>query len=148
MSISLIGLVVLTIVNGMMLSVRYSTMNSESAKVEAVLGSAADQLAATSYENCPSQSTKYEDAVKTAAADNGWSVNLVSISTIKYWSPDTQTWISTNAATGAQCLPTAFLSTSKVLQLVSIKVVGPRTGFTRVLDVVMSDFRSREGDDV
>jgi type II secretory pathway pseudopilin PulG len=132
-AVSLMGLVVAGVLGAMWSSVRLSRFSDDQAKVEAVLGSAADRLANYAYIPCP-----------TISGNGGYlpivqaTVTLVSL---RYWSPTSAsegTWATTNGLSGTQCNESASLTTARTLQLITISVTSP-SGYSKQLEVVKNN---------
>jgi type II secretory pathway pseudopilin PulG len=145
----LMSTAVLSILLAMWTAIRVSTLNDDQAKVEAVLGSAADRLANYKYLACPGGNRidgGYLPIVQAAAGTVGWPGDSVAITDIRYWNPSTTStgsWSSTNNLASAECAEGIVLTTSKTLQLVTIQVTSPDSGYTRDLEVVMNNVRAK-----
>lgn len=150
-AIALMGMVVAGVLGAMATSVSMSRMSDDQAKVEAVLGNAADRLTGYAYIPCPSGGQAgfggYLPIVQAAAGAVGWPTSTVSISDIRYWSPGasaaTGTWVASNGLTGNECNEAASLTTSRTLQKVTITVSSPE-GLVRSLEVVKSNVFPRQ----
>ena len=66
-SIALMGTIVLSIMGGMWAVVRVSRQNDDRAKVQAVLGSAADRIGNYQYVPCPEVANSYQVIGEAAA---------------------------------------------------------------------------------
>jgi len=137
-TIVLLGGMVGVIMDGMWTSIRASRMSDDQAKVEAVLGSAADRLANYAYLPCPQLNDGYEPIIQSASGAVNWSTSTVSVVSIEFWDPamaGANKWQSANLA----CNDAAGLTTSKTLQRITIQVVSPQTGYARQLQVVKNN---------
>lgn len=137
-TIVLLGGMVTVIMDGMWTSIRVSRMSDDQAKVEAVLGSAADRLANYAYLPCPQLNDGYEPIIQSASGSVNWATSTVSIVAIQFWDPTmagANKWQSANLA----CNDASGLTTSKTLQRVTIQVISPTTGYTRQLEVVKNN---------
>lgn len=145
------GMVVAGVLGAMATSVSMSRMSDDQAKVEAVLGSAADRLTGYAYIPCPSGGTAgfggYLPIVQAAAGAVGWPTSTVSISDIRYWSPGASvasgTWNASNGLSGSECNEAASLTTSRTLQKVTITVSSPE-GLVRSMEVVKTNVFPRQ----
>ena len=142
-AVSLMGLVVAGVLGAMWSSVRLSRFSDEQAKVEAVLGSAADRLANYAYIPCPSLTGNggYLPIVQAAAGTVDWPTSTVTVVSLKFWSPtsaSTGTWSATNGLSGSQCNETVSLTTARTLQLITIEVTSP-SGYSKTLEVVKNN---------
>lgn len=147
-TILLMSTAVLTIVGAMWTAIRTSTLNDEQAKVEAVLGSAADRLANYAYLPCPEGAANggYLPIAQAAAGAVNWPSATVTIDDIRYWNPTSTsngTWTATNNLASAECSETVGLTTSKTLQLITIRVTSPDGDYSRALEVVKSNVRAK-----
>ncbi len=137
-TIVLLGGMVGVIMDGMWTSIRVSRMSDDQAKVEAVLGSAADRLANYAYLPCPQLNDGYEPIIQSASGAVNWATSTVSVVNIEFWDPTmpgANKWQGANLA----CNDAAGLTTSKTLQRITIQVVSPQTGHTRQLQVVKNN---------
>ena len=108
-AIALMGSIIVAIIGGMFAVVRASAANDEAAKVQAVLGSAADRIANYKYLECPEDADAYPDynAVsyarvgKAAVESVGWDESTVQITNYEFWNPDTNSWQASNSLQGA-----------------------------------------------
>jgi len=142
-AVSLMGLVVAGVLGAMWSSVRLSRFSDEQAKVEAVLGSAADRLANYAYIPCPTLAGNggYLPIVQAAAGTVDWPPSTVTVVALRFWSPTTAStgiWSSSNGLSGAQCNEAASLTTARTLQLVTISVTSP-SGYSKTLEVVKNN---------
>ena len=134
-AIILMGTVVLSIMGGMWAVVRASRQSDERAKVQAVLGSAADRVSVMIHNNCPEEDGVYELFASKAAASVGWHESAVRIVDYKYW--DGATWVD-------DCNLTAGLTVKRTLQKLTIEATAPGTGFSSQLVIIKSDIRPKE----
>lgn len=142
-AVSLMGLVVAGVLGAMWSSVRLSRFSDDQAKVEAVLGSAADRLANYAYIPCPTLSGNggYLPIVQAAAGTVDWPVSTVTLVSIRHWSPSSPsqgTWVTTNGLTGSECNEAASLTTARTLQLITVSVTSP-SGYNKTLEVVKNN---------
>jgi hypothetical protein len=142
-AVSLMGLVVAGVLGAMWSSVRLSRFSDDQAKVEAVLGSAADRLANYAYIPCPTISGNggYLPIVQAAAGTVDWPSSTVTLTSVRFWSPtstSTGTWSTTNGLTNGECNEAASLTTARTLQLVTIEVTSP-SGYRKTLEVVKNN---------
>lgn len=142
-AVSLMGLVVAGVLGAMWSSVRLSRFSDDQAKVEAVLGSAADRLANYAYIPCPTLSGNggYLPIVQAAAGSVDWDASTVTLTSVRFWSPtssSTGTWSATNGLTASECNEAASLTTARTLQLVTIEVTSP-SGYRKSLEVVKNN---------
>lgn len=150
-AIALMGMVVTGVLGAMATSVTMSRMSDDQAKVEAVLGNAADRLTGYAYIPCPSGGSDgfggYLPIVQAAAAAVGWDDSTVAISDIRFWSPGVSvasgSWVASNGLSGGECNEAASLTTSRTLQKVTITVSSPE-GLVRSLEVVKSNVFPRQ----
>jgi len=143
-AITLIGAFVGVLLSGLWTVIRISKFSDDQAKVEAVIGSAADRLANYAYIPCPATAANggYLPIVQAAAGTVDWAGTTVSIDSILYWSPATSStgsWTASNNLASSQCSQSVGLTTSKTLQRVTIRVVSPQTGYTRTIQVVKNN---------
>ena len=109
-AIALMGSIIVAIIGGMFAVVRASAANDEAAKVQAVLGSAADRIANYKYLECPRMPDAYSDynAVsyarvgKAAVESVGWDESTVQITNYEFWNPDTNSWQASNSLAGCR----------------------------------------------
>jgi hypothetical protein len=142
-AVSLMGLVVAGVLGAMWSSVRLSRFSDDQAKVEAVLGSAADRLANYAYIPCPTLTGNggYLPIVQAAAGTVDWPVSTVTLVSLRHWSPTSPsqgTWVNTNGLTAGECNESASLTTARTLQLITISVTSP-SGYTKTLEVVKNN---------
>jgi len=146
-AIVLMGTIVLSIMGGMWAVVRASSMNDQRAKVQAVLGSAADRILGIQYAACPEINGVYEGFADPAAQVVGWSASNVQIIDYKYWNPGPGTpgWSDTNSLqAGTVCNPASGLTTSKGLQKLTIRATAPGGGHSAQIDIVKSNIAPSE----
>lgn len=142
-AVSLMGLVVAGVLGAMWSSVRLSRFSDDQAKVEAVLGSAADRLANYAYIPCPTLTGNggYLPIVQAAAGTVDWPTTTVTVVSLRYWTPTSAsegTWADTNGLSGSQCNESASLTTARTLQLITISVTSP-SGYSKQLEVVKNN---------
>lgn len=147
-TILLMSTAVLSIAGAMWTAIRASTLNDEQAKVEAVLGSAADRLANYAYLPCPEGTANggYLPIAQAAAGAVNWPSSTVTIDDIRFWnptSPSNGSWTATNNLASTECSETVGLTTSKTLQLITIRVTSPDGDYSRTLEVVKSNVRAK-----
>jgi prepilin-type N-terminal cleavage/methylation domain-containing protein len=159
-SIVLMGTVLTVILSAILTLVRVSSSTSDTAKVEAVLTSAADRLAGWAYLSCPEANDSGYDVIVSAAADDvDWGhVDAVVITSILYWDPllnaDTDAatdphpadggWADTNALVGSDgCGEDVNFTTTRTLQKVTIEARSPDGEIVRQLEVVKSNVGDR-----
>ena len=155
-AIALMGSIILAIIGGMFAVVRASAANDEAAKVQAVLGSAADRIANYKYLECPEDADAYSDynAVsyarvgKAAVESVGWNESTVQITNYEFWDPGTNSWQATNNLQGSDCNASVGLTTSKTMQKITVVVTAPSGNSSSSLDIIKSDIRPKEVRDV
>lgn len=143
-SIALMGTIVMSIMGGMWAVVRVARQNDDRAKVQAVLGSAADRIGNYQYVPCPEDANSYQVIGEAAAAAVGWEASTVQIVDYQFWDPDTGSWAETNSIQGTECNQSVGLTTSKTLQKLTVEVTSPAGSYSTSLDVVKSDIRPKE----
>jgi hypothetical protein len=146
-AITLMGTAILTVIGAMWTTVRTSQFSDDQAKVEAVLGGAVDALASIAFQPCPVSddgTNGYDQYAQVGAAAVDWPSSTVKITRMKYWDPYNDDWASTNGVEGSDCASTAFLSTAKTMQLLTITVTTPEGDYSRSIDLVMTDLRSKK----
>jgi prepilin-type N-terminal cleavage/methylation domain-containing protein len=157
-SIVLMGTVITVILSAILTLVRVSSSTSDTAKVEAVLTSAADRLAGWAYLSCPEANDSGYDVIVSAAADDvDWGhVDAVVITSILYWDPllnaDTDAatdphpadggWADTNALVGSDGCG-EDVNFTRTLQKVTIEARSPDGEIVRQLEVVKSNVGDR-----
>ena len=134
-AIVLMGTIVLSIMGGMWAVVRASRQSDERAKVQAVLGSAADRVSVLIHNNCPEESGVYELFASKAASSVGWDSSSVRIVDYKYW--DGASWVD-------DCNLTAGLTVKRTLQKLTIEATAPGSGYTGQLEIIKSDIRPQD----
>lgn len=140
----LLGLSGTVIMGGLFTVVRTSQINTNQARVEAVLNSAADRLSGWAYTPCPAASGtgSYADVVQAAAGSVGWSPATVSIVSIQYFDPTatgSNPWIASNNATGVGCNPGVSATSPRTVQKITIRVTTPGGDYARELEVVKNN---------
>ena len=153
-SIVLLGFAVMAVIGGLRVVILASSASNDQAKVEAVLTSAADRLAATDYIPCPSLANgdyAYLAGAASASVDDpSWaSGGVVTIENISYWQAGSGS--ARNAAgdpieadgswgpsNGLTCNSDINLTTSRTLQRITIRVTAPSGGVSRTIEVVKS----------
>lgn len=148
MAVALLGIAAASILGGLWTAIRVSRVGNDVAKVEAVLSSAADRLTGWVYLPCPEQDAAggYLPVVQAASGAVSWPASTVAITEIRYWSPSsssTGSWGTENGI-GAECNQAVGLSTSRVLQKITLRVTSPDGRSTRALEVVKNDVYPRE----
>lgn len=131
-ALALTGGVVISILGALITVIRSADQNEETAKVQAVVGGAADALADATWVACPEVSDSYVGPIRSAAARVDWEVDTVTIEDIDYWNPVTNDWTE-------ECNGAASIGTSERLQLVTVRITSPDARFTKTFDVVKSD---------
>ncbi len=141
----LLGTVVSAVLVATRVMIQSSAFSDEQAGVEAVLGGAADQLGGVTLIPCPDVSglNSYEQFAQAGAASVGWEPSTVQIESVKFWDPDVGDWSSTNGIGDEDCDGLVFLSTAKAMQLVRVRATAAESGYSRAIDVVISDVRNR-----
>lgn len=147
-AVALLGVAAASILGGLWTAIRVSRVGNDVAKVEAVLSSAADRLTGWVYLPCPAQDASggYLPVVQAASGAVGWPTSTVTITSIRYWSPEsaaTGSWTSTNGIAGTECNQAVGLSTARTLQKVTVRVTSPDGRSTRALEVVKNDVHPR-----
>ena len=142
-AVALMGIVVSGVLGAMWSAIRISKFSDEQAKVEAVLGGAADRLASYTYIPCPTSSNNggYLPIIQAAAGTVDWPTSSVTLTGISFWNPSstsTGSWLTTNGLSGTECNETAALTTARTLQRVTFKVTSP-SGYSKSLEVVKSN---------
>lgn len=143
-AIVLMGTIVLSIMGGMWAVVRASRQSDQRAKVQAVLGSAADRISVLNHTNCPEIDGVYELFAEKAAESVGWPAESVRITSYEYWDPTPDVadpW-------AGSCNASAGLTTAKTLQRLTIEATSPDGNVVSSLQIIKSDIRPREVKDV
>jgi len=142
-SIALMGTIVVTLLLAMQTTIRMSKMSDDQAKVESVIGSAADRVANFAYKPCPgfNGDDRYLSIAQAAAPAVGWTGSTVTIEEVRFWKPGTQSWEPTNGLNPAECAPSVTLNDSRTLQKIRIRVTSPDGSHSRSTDVVKANFR-------
>ncbi len=142
---ALMGTIVLAIVGGMWAVVRASRQNDERAKVQAVLGAAADSVVSYLHVYCPEVNNVYLGYAQDGAEAVGWADSTVQIIDYQYWNPDTLTWDDTNSIQASdECSQKVGFTTNRTLQKLTIQVTSPSGEYRSRLDIVKSDVRATE----
>jgi type II secretory pathway pseudopilin PulG len=155
-AVVLMGSIIVAIMGAMWAVVRSSAQNDDLAKVQAVLGSAADRIANYKYLECPEQAEQYPDynAVsyarvgKAAVESVGWPDSTIEIIDYQFWNPTTSSWQDSNTIQGTDCNETVGLTTSKTMQKITIRVTAPSGNSSSTIDIVKSDIQPKEIRDV
>jgi Tfp pilus assembly protein PilV len=142
-AVALMGIVVTGVLGAMWSAVRLSKFSDDQAKVEAVLGSAADRLANYAYIPCPANNTNggYLPIIQAAAGTVDWPTSSVTLTAMYFWNPtstSTGTWLTNNGLSGTECNETASLTTARTLQRITFTVTSP-SGYSKTLEVVKSN---------
>ena len=142
-AVALMGIVVSGVLAAMWSAIRLSRFSDDQAKVEAVLGSAADRLANYAYIPCPTNNSNGGDLpiIQAAAGTVDWPTSSVALTGMYFWNPTSAssgTWITTNGLSGAECNETASLTTARTLQRITFMVTSP-SGYSKSLEVVKSN---------
>ena len=142
-AVALMGIVVSGVLGAMWSAIRMSSFSDDQAKVEAVLGSAADRLANYAYIPCPANNTNggYLPIIQAAAGTVDWPTSSVTLTGMYFWNPSstsTGTWLTTNGLSGTECNETASLTTARTLQRITFMVTSP-SGYSKTLEVVKSN---------
>ena len=142
-AVALMGIVVSGVLAAMWSAIRLSRFSDDQAKVEAVLGSAADRLANYAYIPCPTNDSNggYLPIIQAAAGTVDWPTSSVALTSMYFWNPtsvSSGTWITTNGLSGAECNETASLTTARTLQRITFMVTSP-SGYSKSLEVVKSN---------
>ena len=142
-AVALMGIVVSGVLAAMWSAIRLSRFSDDQAKVEAVLGSAADRLANYAYIPCPTNNSNggYLPIIQAAAGTVDWPTSSVALTGMYFWNPTSAssgTWITTNGLSGAECNETASLTTARTLQRITFMVTSP-SGYSKSLEVVKSN---------
>ncbi|KGA07146.1 MAG: hypothetical protein GM46_9240 [actinobacterium acAcidi] len=126
-AVALMGVVISGVFGAMWSAIHLSKFSDDQAKVEAVLGSAADRLANYAYIPCPTNNSNggYLPIIQAAAGTVDWPSS-------------TGTWLETNALSVNECNETASLTTARTLQRIKITVTSP-SGYAKSLEVVKSN---------
>jgi len=142
-AVALMGIVVSGVLAAMWSAIRLSRFSDDQAKVEAVLGSAADRLANYAYIPCPTNNSNggYLPIIQAAAGTVDWPTTSVALTGMYFWnstSASSGTWVTTNGLSGAECNETASLTTARTLQRITFMVTSP-SGYSKSLEVVKSN---------
>ena len=142
-AVALMGIVVSGVLRALWSAIRLSRFSDDQAKVEAVLGSAADRLANYAYIPCPTNNSNggYLPIIQAAAGTVDWPTTSVALTGMYFWnstSASSGTWVTTNGLSGAECNETASLTTARTLQRITFMVTSP-SGYSKSLEVVKSN---------
>ncbi|MEI7507057.1 MAG: type II secretion system protein [Actinomycetes bacterium] len=142
-AVALMGIVVSGVLGAMWSAIRMSSFSDDQAKVEAVLGSAADRLANYAYIPCPTNNSNggYLPIIQAASGTVDWPTSSVTLTQMYFWNPSstsTGTWLTTNGLSGTECNETASLTTARTLQRITFMVTSP-SGYSKTLEVVKSN---------
>lgn len=142
-AVALMGIVVSGVLAAMWSAIRLSRFSDDQAKVEAVLGSAADRLANYAYIPCPTNNSNggYLPIIQAAAGTVDWPTSTVTLTGMYFWnstSTSSGTWLTTNGLSGTECNETASLTTARTLQRITFVVTSP-SGYSKSLEVVKSN---------
>jgi type II secretory pathway component PulJ len=142
----LMGTVVLAIVGGMWAVVRASQQNDERAKVQAVLGAAADSVVSYLHVYCPQRNNVYLGYAQDGAEAVGWDESSVQIIRYQYWNPDIKDWQDTNTIQEGEttCSDTVGYTVDRTLQKLTIQVTSPTGQYKSSMEIVKSDVRAEE----
>lgn len=146
-AVALMGLLVPGILGAMWSAIRMSGFSDDQAKVEAVLGGAADRLTNYAYIPCPTSSGNggYLPIIQAASGAVDWPTSAVTLTKIEFWnptSPSTGAWQAINNLAGNECNEAASLTTARTLQRVTVTVTAP-SGVSASLEVVKSNVLAR-----
>jgi type II secretory pathway pseudopilin PulG len=138
-AVALMGIVV----SGVLGAIRLSRFSDDQAKVEAVLGSAADRLANYAYIPCPTNNSNggYLPIIQAAAGTVDWPTSTVALTGMYFWSSTSTssgTWLTTNGLSATECNESASLTTARTLQRITFMVTSP-SGYSKSLEVVKSN---------
>jgi hypothetical protein len=141
-SVALMGTIVVTLLYAMETTIRLSKISDDQAKVESVIGSAADRVANFAYKPCPGfdGDDAYLSIAQAAAPAVGWTGSTVTIDEVRFWDPENQSWSESNGLE-ATCNSAISLTDSRTLQKVRIRVTAPGGSPSRTTDVVKANFR-------
>lgn len=142
-AVALMGVVISGVFGAMWSAIHLSKFSDDQAKVEAVLGSAADRLANYAYIPCPTNISYggYLPIIQAAAGTVDWPSSTVALTGMYFWnptSPASGTWLVTNALSVTECNETASLTTARTLQRIQFTVTSP-SGYAKTLEVVKSN---------
>jgi Tfp pilus assembly protein PilV len=140
-AIVILGMVVSAVMGGLGLAIGLSSRTMSRAKVDALSLAAADRLASAPYIACPtgSGSGSYTPAVQAATSTVDWPANSVQVTRVEFWQPtsaDSGAWSPVNGLSTEECASPASLTTSRILQRVTLLVQSPDGRYTRVTEVV------------
>jgi len=142
-AVALMGIVVSGVLGAMWSAIQMSSFSDDQAKVEAVLGSAADRLTNYAYIPCPTNNSNggYLPIIQSASGTVDWPTSSVTLTQMYFWNPSstsTGTWLTTNGLSGTECNETASLTTARTLQRITFMVTSP-SGYSKTLEVVKSN---------
>lgn len=140
-AIVILGMVVGAVMGGLSLAIGLSTRTTSRAKVDALSLAAADRLASAPYIACPTTTGtgSYVPAVQAATSTVGWPASTVLVARLEFWQPtsaDTGSWTTVNGLSPGECSSPASLTTSRILQRVTLLVQSPDGRYSRVTEVV------------
>jgi hypothetical protein len=140
-AIVILSMVVGAVMGGLSLAIGLSTRTTSRAKVDALSIAAADRLTSAPYIACPTGSGpgSYVPAVQSASSTVGWPGSTVQIARVEFWQPtssDTGAWTTVNGLSPGECSSPASLTTSRILQRVTLQVQSPDGRYTRITEVV------------
>lgn len=140
-AIVILGMVVGAVMGGLSLAIGLSTRTTSRAKVDALSLAAADRLASAPYIACPTGTgpRSYEPSVQAATTTVDWPASTVQIARIEFWQPtsaDAGIWHTSNGLSAGECASPASLTTSRILQRVTLLVQSPDGRYSRVTEVV------------
>lgn len=142
-AIVLSAVLVLTVVGAVWTLVRASGLSDEQARVEAVLGAAADRLVTDDWEACPEETGAYLARVEAAAVNVGWQPHTVAIERYEYWDISAGDWTTVNpygVGVGVcHVIPTTAASSR--MQRITIRASSPGHTHSRTLQVVVGDIK-------
>ena len=86
-AVALMGIVVSGVLGALWSAIRLSRFSDDQAKVEAVLGSAADRLANYAYIPCPTNNSNggYLPIIQAAAGTVDWPTTSVALTGMYFW---------------------------------------------------------------
>jgi Tfp pilus assembly protein PilW len=142
-AVALMGVVISGVFGVMWSAIHLSKFSDDQAKVEAVLGSAADRLANYAYIPCPTNNSNggYLPIVQAAAGTVDWPSSTVALTGVHFWNPSSPasgSWLATNTLSSSECNQAVSLTTSRILQRITLKVTSP-SGYSKSLEVVKSN---------
>lgn len=138
----LMAVAIAAVLPAMWVAVRASETSNSEAETIAVLTDASNRLTRSGWTVCPEDDGlgSYEAVVDAAAAEKGWGASALTIASVRYWEPSTQTWGTTNPLEAGGCLGLDDTVTAdQSLQRVVIDARSPDGKFVRSLEVVIGD---------